>query len=200
MTLSVRQLRWLQCAPSGPFALSRRLAVSSMSRTHFCMVGRREQPPGFAERDPVRFVCKLRYNLRAETKQENAPNIPGIHWPVSFHRLSSSHISFLANLHTIQIPSTLQSALSNDKCREAMRIEMEALDKTWEIVELPRRQESLGWVFTVLKWDHRRDTRLRLVAKGYTQTYGVDYQETFAPVAKMNTVRILLSFLPIRHF
>ena len=32
-----------------------------------------------------------------------------------------------------------------------------------------------------------------MVAKGYTQTYGVDYQETFALVAKMNTMRILLS-------
>ena len=39
---------------------------------------------------------------------------------------------------------------------------------------------------------HWRDID-KLVAKGYMQTYGVDYQETFAPVAKMNTICILLS-------
>jgi hypothetical protein len=34
----------------------------------------------------------------------------------------------------------------------------------------------------------------RLVARGYNQTYGIDYGEIFAPVAKMNTVRILISY------
>ena len=34
-----------------------------------------------------------------------------------------------------------------------------------------------------------------MVAKGYTQTYGIDYQETFAPVAKMNSVKVILSLV-----
>jgi hypothetical protein len=47
--------------------------------------------------------------------------------------------------------------------------------------------------------------KARLVIKGYTQKYGVDYQETFAPVAKLDTIRILISIAvsqewPLKQF
>ena len=76
---------------------------------------------------------------------------------------------------------------------------MGALEKneTWEIVERLKRKNIIDckWIFT-LKYKINGSLerhKTRLLAKGYTQTYGVDYQETFALVAKMNIVRILLS-------
>ena len=82
---------------------------------------------------------------------------------------------------------------------KAMNEEMEALEKnsTWELVSLPKRKRPVGckWVYTAkLKVDGCIDRyKARLVAKVYTQKYGVYYQETSAPVAKLNTVSILIS-------
>lgn len=122
---------------------------------------------------------------------------------LTYQNLSPSHKAFLSNLHTIPVPKNLSEALGNKEWEEAMKVEMEALqkNKTWEMVELPKGKKPVGcrWVFTVkYKSDGSIERfKARLVAKGYTQTYGIDYLETFAPVAKMNTVRILLSLAAI---
>ncbi|KAA0054937.1 Beta-galactosidase [Cucumis melo var. makuwa] len=77
--------------------------------------------------------------------------------------------------------------------------EMKALEKnnTWEICALPKGHKPVGckWVFTLkYKVDGTLDRhKARLIVKGFTQTYGVDYSETFSPVTKLNTVRVLLS-------
>ncbi len=70
--------------------------------------------------------------------------------------------------------------------------EMEALKKndTWELITLPRGKRTVGcrWVYTL---KHKADgsiERARIVARGFTQTYSIDYLETFAPVAKLNSI------------
>lgn len=128
----------------------------------------------------------------------NRPLYPLTHF-LSFKKFSPSHRAFLVSLNTISIPTTVSEALTDEKWKQAMNVEMEALEKnkTWELVKLPVGNKPVGckWVYTVkYKADGSIERyKARLVAKGYTQTYGIDYQETFAPVVKMNTVRVLLS-------
>jgi len=99
----------------------------------------------------------------------------------------------------VEIPKSIRDAFQVPEWKEAVLEEMRALEKnqTWEVINLPREKKTVGckWVFTVkFKSDGSLERyKARLVAKGFTQTYGIDYFETLAPVAKLNTARVLLS-------
>jgi Reverse transcriptase (RNA-dependent DNA polymerase) len=118
---------------------------------------------------------------------------------ISYSNISPVYGAFIASLDIISIPKCWQVTKDDPKWKSAMLEELEALDKnkTWELVSLPPGKKAVGckWVFTVKQNPEGRVERYnaRLVAKGYSQTYDIDYDETFAPVAKMSTVRTLIS-------
>ena len=82
-----------------------------------------------------------------------------------------------------------------------MKEELDALDHnhTWDIVECPSIVKPIGckWIYSIkLKSDGSLDRhKARLVVLGNRQEYGIDYEETFAPVAKMTSVRLLLAIV-----
>ena len=118
---------------------------------------------------------------------------------LSYHQLSSTYSAFVSTISTVSLPKNTNEALSHTGWRQAMVDEMAALHSTgtWDLVVLPVGKFPVGcrWVYTVKVGPDGQVDRLkaRLVAKGYTQVYGSDYGDTFSHVAKIASVRLLLS-------
>jgi transposase InsO family protein len=113
---------------------------------------------------------------------------------------SGNSISALtATLANFDIPTCYSHAAKHDCWRQAMQEEIAALEAnhTWDIEPCPPTIVPLGckWVYSVkVQSDGSLDRyKARLVALGNNQEYGVNYEETFAPVAKMTTVRTILA-------
>ena len=94
---------------------------------------------------------------------------------------------------------------SRDEWLEAMTKEFNSLvdNKTWELCELPALKKSLGgrWVFA-LKKDENGEVvkyKARYVSKSFNQIFGSDYLETFAPTAKLSSIRLLLALATHFH-
>jgi len=93
----------------------------------------------------------------------------------------------------------MHDSLFYSNCWQAMELEREAFNQngTWKLVSLPRDKQTIGckWVYNVKFNPDGLVEQLKacLVAKGYIQTYGIHYEETFSPVAKISTIRVLIS-------
>ncbi|RDX77992.1 hypothetical protein CR513_41795, partial [Mucuna pruriens] len=125
---------------------------------------------------------------------------------LSYHRLSLSYFSFVSSVSSITIPKYVGEALNHLGWRQAMIVEMQALEQsgTWELVPLPSSRKAVGcrWVFSTKVAPNSTVDRLkaRLVAKGYTQVYGLDYGDTLSPVTKITTIHLLLTMTVIHHW
>ncbi|KAK4402749.1 Retrovirus-related Pol polyprotein from transposon RE1 [Sesamum angolense] len=119
--------------------------------------------------------------------------------PAILHTHNTAYMSFVATLSILQEPKSFAEAVKYPEWRQAMHEEIQALEhnKTWRMTPLPDGKKAIGckWVYKLkLKADGNVDRyKARLVAKGYNQIEGIDYTDSFSPVAKVVTVRLFLT-------
>jgi len=118
---------------------------------------------------------------------------------VSYDNLNPTFGQFALSVSSESIPRSYTEVLLVSTWKQAMDEEMEALAsrETWELVSAPTDEVIIDyrWVFT-LKYHPDGSVnkyKASLVAKGYTQTYSIDYFKTFSPVTMMNSIMILFS-------
>ncbi|EDN93221.1 hypothetical protein SS1G_12167 [Sclerotinia sclerotiorum 1980 UF-70] len=104
----------------------------------------------------------------------------------------------------IKIPRTYNEAVSDRKYavkwKEAIQEEINSLvqNGTWEEFILPKGSNlvSTKWVFTIKTKDNKVERfKARLVARGFSQVLGKDYNETFAPTMRLDTLRLFLAIV-----
>ena len=113
--------------------------------------------------------------------------------------LSPSYQSFAIAVLTESIPKSYIEALQVPAWKAAMDVEYAAFiqRETWTLVPRPidANVVSCKWVYS-LKYNPDGSIaryKARLVARGFSQAYGLDYHETFSPVARLSSIRVLFS-------
>ena len=103
-------------------------------------------------------------------------------------------------------PKNVKEALTDEVWIEAMQDELNQFKRSdvWELVPRPEGMNVIGtkWIYKNKSDENGTVTRnkARLVAQGYTQVEGLDFDETFAPVARLESIRLLLGVACILKF
>uniref|UniRef100_A0A803NS67 Reverse transcriptase Ty1/copia-type domain-containing protein n=1 Tax=Cannabis sativa TaxID=3483 RepID=A0A803NS67_CANSA len=125
---------------------------------------------------------------------------------LSYHRLNPSFRNAILAITAIPEPRSYAEAKLHKIWNTTMDNEIDALEQndTWIVVLLPDGQHTISnkWVY-IKKYNpdgSLQRCKARLVAKGFTQQPGIDYFETYAPVAKFNTLKLLLALAAIKNW
>lgn len=99
----------------------------------------------------------------------------------------------------IDEPVNYTQAANDTNWKKAMMQEMNSIEAkdTWKLTNLPPGQKIIGlkWIYKLKKDANGKVVKYkaRLVAKGYVQEHGIDFDEVYAPVTRLETVRLLLA-------
>jgi hypothetical protein len=116
--------------------------------------------------------------------------------------LYQTEITLLSHIE----PNSIKEACKDENWVNAMNEELDQIEKnqTWELVPRPKNKNVIGtkWVYKNKMNENGKVIRnkARLVCKGYAQVEGVDYEETFAPVARLEAIRMFLAFSSYKKF
>ncbi|KAJ9568359.1 hypothetical protein OSB04_004325 [Centaurea solstitialis] len=120
--------------------------------------------------------------------------------------VSNPHLSLISCFLSQVEPKKAHDAMKDPSWIEAMQEELLqfVLQHVWDLVDLPSGHRAIGtkWIFRNKK-DERGiviKNKARLVAQGYTQEEGIDYDEVFAPVARIEAVRLFLAYASFKNF
>ena len=123
---------------------------------------------------------------------------------ISYDRYTPLFQSYICTYNQETEPKTFKQAMQSEKWTKAANEELQALElnKTWVVESLPPGKNVVGckWVFTI-KYNPDGTVeryKARLVAQGFTQQEGIDFLDTFSPVAKLTTVKFLLGIAAIK--
>nr|CAN62460.1 hypothetical protein VITISV_035911 [Vitis vinifera] len=103
-------------------------------------------------------------------------------------------------------PKNIKDAIVDENWMIAMQEELNKFERSevWELVPRPSNQSVIGtkWVFRnkMNENDIIVRNKARLVAQGYNQEEGIDYEKTFAPVARLEAIRMLRAFACFKDF
>ncbi|XP_020528278.1 uncharacterized protein LOC105421318 [Amborella trichopoda] len=163
------------------------------------------EPPRKSSRAsrPPRWLADYQCSSTLSSPTTNTTSLHGITYPlahyISYDRFSSSYRVFLASISSNHEPRNFTIAMKGARWRDVMTAEIRAFESnyTWTVTPLSHGKHVIGckWVYKI---KYHIDGSVEhyqawLVAKGYIQAEGIDYHETFSPVAKLVVVRCLLA-------